>query len=105
MAPAYSMKPEIILWIYLVLLVAGGVYGYVKAKSTVSLVSALVFGALLALAALNVFRWAYAGDLILTVLVVVFAMRFQKTRKFMPAGMLTLLTIAALLVRGMMLWG
>jgi uncharacterized membrane protein (UPF0136 family) len=38
-------------------------------------------------------------------LVVVFALRFQKTRKFMPAGMLTIITIAALLIRGMMLWG
>lgn len=98
------MKPEIILWAYLVLLLAGGIYGYIKAKSMVSLVSALVFGVLLALAAAGVFPWVYAGDVILTLLVVVFAMRFQKTRKFMPAGMLTLVTIAALLVRGMMLW-
>ena len=32
------MKPETILWIYLVILLAGGVFGFVKAKSKISLV-------------------------------------------------------------------
>ncbi len=99
------MKPEIVLWIYLVILVIGGVYGFVRARSVVSLVTSLIFGALLAAAALGLFGWIYAGDLILAILVVVFAIRFQKTRKFMPAGMLAILTIAAILVRIMMLWG
>ncbi|MBX3744684.1 MAG: TMEM14 family protein [Verrucomicrobiae bacterium] len=99
------MKPEVILWIYLVVLVAGGVYGYVKARSMVSLVTSLVSGALLAAAALGLLGWAHAGDLILAILVVVFAIRYQKTRKFMPAGMLTLLTIAALVLRVMMFMG
>jgi uncharacterized membrane protein (UPF0136 family) len=98
------MNPAIILWIYLAILVAGGLYGFIKAKSTVSLVTSLVFGALLAAAAMGWLGWVYAGDLILAILVVVFAFRFQKTRKFMPAGMLTVLTIGALLVRIMMLW-
>ncbi len=98
------MNPEIVLWIYLVILVAGGIYGFVKAKSKVSLITALVFGALLAAAAMGWLGWPYAGDVILIVLTIVFAFRFQKTRKFMPAGMLTLLTIAALLIRFMMLW-
>lgn len=97
------MKPEIVLWIYLVILVAGGIYGFVKAGSAVSLITSLVFGALLALAATGVFGWIYAGDLILAILVVVFAFRFQKTRKFMPSGMLAIITIAAILVRVMML--
>jgi uncharacterized membrane protein (UPF0136 family) len=99
------MNPAIILWIYLAILVAGGVYGYVKARSKVSLVTSLIFGALLAVAAMGWFGWVYAGDVILAILVVVFAMRFQKTRKFMPAGLLTIITIAALLIRVMMLWG
>ena len=99
------MKPEILLWIYVVVLVAGGLYGYVKAKSTVSLVMSLVFGALLVAAALGVFGTPFAGDILLTILVAVFAKRFQKTRKLMPAGVLTLLTIATLLIRGMMMLG
>ena len=99
------MKPEAVLWIYLVVLVAGGIFGFVKARSTVSLVTSLVFGALLALAALGLIPGRYTGDLILAALVVVFAWRFQKTRKFMPAGVMTVVTIAALLIRGMMMWG
>lgn len=98
------MKPEIVLWLYLVVLLAGGVYGFVKARSRISLISALVFGALLAAAALGWLGGVYAGDVILTVLVVVFAQRFGKTRKFMPAGLMVVLTIAALLVRATMLW-
>jgi len=99
------MKPEVILWLYLVVLLAGGVFGFVKAKSAVSLVTAVVFGALLALAAGHVIPGAYTGDVILTALVGVFAWRFQKTKKLMPAGVMTLVTIAALLVRAMMMWG
>lgn len=101
------MKPEAVLWMYLVVLVAGGVYGFVKAKSVISLVTSLVFGVLLALAAVGTIPGRYTGDLILTLLVVVFAWRFQKQkqpRKFMPAGVMTVLTIAALLVRAMILW-
>lgn len=99
------MKPEAILWIYLVLLIAGGIFGFVKAKSTVSLVMSLVFGALLALCALRIIPGTFSADVVLTALVVVFAKRFQKTRKLVPAGVMTLVTIAALLIRGMMLLG
>ncbi|MCC7376786.1 MAG: TMEM14 family protein [Verrucomicrobiales bacterium] len=96
------MKPVAILWIYIVLLLVGGIFGYVKAKSTISLVMSLVFAALLAAAAMGWLGWAYAGDALLIALVIVFAKRFQKTRKLMPAGVMTLVTIAAILVRLMM---
>lgn len=99
------MKPEAVLWIYLVLLIAGGVVGFVKAKSTVSLVMSLVFGAILALCALRIIPGQFTGDLVLVALIIVFSKRFQKTRKFVPAGVMTLVTIAALLIRGMMLLG
>lgn len=99
------MKPEAILWIYLVLLLAGGVIGFVKAKSAVSLVMSLIFGALLALCALGIIPGQFSGDLVLVALIAVFAHRFQKTRKFVPAGIMTVITIAALLVRGMILLG
>ena len=96
------MRPEAILWCYLVLLIVGGVMGFVKGKSRISLISALVFGALIALSAAGKLGPAWTGDLILTVLVGMFAWRFQKTKKLMPAGVMTIVTIAALLVRVMM---
>ncbi len=99
------MKPEAVLWIYLVLLLAGGVFGFVKAKSKVSLIMSLVFGAILALCALGIIPGQFSGDVVLIALIIVFAKRFQKTRKLMPAGVMTLVTIAALMIRGMMLLG
>jgi uncharacterized membrane protein (UPF0136 family) len=96
------MRPEAILWCYLVLLIVGGVMGFVKGKSRISLISALVFGALIALSASGKLGPAWTGDLILTVLVAMFAWRFQKTKKLMPAGVMTIVTIAALLIRLMM---
>jgi uncharacterized membrane protein (UPF0136 family) len=99
------MKPEAVLWIYLVLLLAGGVFGFVKAKSKVSLIMSLVFGAILALCALGIIPGQFSGDVVLVALIIVFAKRFQKTRKLMPAGVMTLVTIAALMIRGMMLLG
>lgn len=98
------MKPAVILWLYLVVLLAGGIYGFVKAGSKVSLITSLVFGAVLGLCAAGVIPGAFTGDVVLTALVVVFAIRFQKTKKLMPAGVMTLVTIAALLVRAMMTW-
>jgi len=99
------MKPETVLWIYLVLLIAGGVFGFVKAKSTISLVMSLVFGAILALCALGIIPGQFSGDVVLVVLIIVFAKRFQKTRKFVPAGVMTVVAIAAVVIRGMMLLG
>lgn len=97
------MNPTVILWIYIVLLLVGGVFGFVKGKSTISLVTSIIFAALLSAAASGVFKWFFAADLILVLLVVVFALRFAKTRKLMPAGVMTLATIAVLLLR-MMTW-
>lgn len=99
------MKPEAVLWIYLVLLIAGGIYGFVKAKSKVSLIMSLVFGAILALCALGIIPGRFSGDVALVALIVVFAKRFQKTRKFMPSGVMTIITIGAIIIRGMMVLG
>ncbi len=99
------MKPEVILWGYVVLLLIGGVIGYVKAKSPISLIMSLLFGALLALSAAGKLGPPWVGDILLIALIGVFAKRFQKTKKLMPAGVLTLVTIAALLVRAMMMLG
>src|SRR5436190_1382795 len=38
--PRPAMKPETILWIYIVLLVIGGLIGFLKAKSKMSLINA-----------------------------------------------------------------
>ncbi|MHC1763843.1 MAG: TMEM14 family protein [Verrucomicrobiia bacterium] len=88
-----------ILWIYIVLLIAGGVAGFLKAGSKVSLVTSVVFALALALFAAGLIAWPLGANLLLGILLVVFIVRYVKTRKFMPAGLLILLTAVALLLR------
>jgi len=92
-----------ILWIYIVLLVVGGLIGFLKAGSKVSLIMSAAFAAALILCAISgvfdvKFRTGLA-NILMAVLVVVFAMRLAKTKKFMPAGMMLVMTILTLAVR------
>lgn len=88
-----------ILWVYIVFLIVGGVAGFLKAGSKVSLITSLVFGLVLALFAAGVLAWPVGADVLLGILLIVFIIRYVKTKKFMPAGLLILLTAVALLLR------
>ena len=90
---------NLILWIYIVLLVVGGLIGFLKAKSKVSLIMSAIFAALLALCASGVVFQYYMADIFLAALLVVFALRLAKTKKFMPSGMMLILTLVALALR------
>jgi uncharacterized membrane protein (UPF0136 family) len=98
--------PNKVLWTYIVLLLTGGLIGFFKAKSKVSLISSAVFAALLALTTLrSVFQPGFARDLanvILLALLVIFAIRLAKTKKFMPSGFMLVITIAALVLRNLL---
>jgi uncharacterized membrane protein (UPF0136 family) len=89
----------LVLWIYIVLLVIGGLIGFLKAKSKVSLIMSVSFAALLSLCAAGIIFQYYVADILLAALLVVFAIRLTKTKKFMPAGMMLILTLAALVLR------
>jgi len=84
-----------VLWVYVVLLLVGGIMGFVKAKSKVSLVTSAVSAVLLALCALGVFNMTVA-EVLTALLAVVFVIRYAKTKKFMPAGLMIVLSAAAL---------
>lgn len=90
------MKPETILWIYIVLLVLGGLVGFLKAKSKMSLITSLAFGAVLAVCALDKLPIEVAWG-ILSFLALFFVLRFMKNKKFMPGGMMSLLTIVTII--------
>lgn len=92
------MTPHQILWIYIGLLVIGGLIGFFKAKSKVSLIMSLAFAAALAFCALDVVFKGYVTDALLGALAIVFAIRTFKTKKFMPAGLMLVLTLAMLAV-------
>ncbi|MFN6484519.1 MULTISPECIES: TMEM14 family protein [unclassified Nostoc] len=87
---------------YGILALAGGVIGYIQATSRVSLISGSISGLLLIIAAFLQLQGQTWGSilavLVTAVLVVFFAFRLAKTRKFMPAGLMTILGILALAV-------
>ncbi len=93
------MNPHTVLWIYIVLLVIGGLIGFLKAKSQVSLIMSVAFAAALSLCAAGIVFQPYMADVLLAALLVVFTMRLVKTHKFMPAGLMLVLTIVALALR------
>jgi uncharacterized membrane protein (UPF0136 family) len=92
-----------VLWVYIVLLVIGGLIGFLKAGSKVSLIMSAAFAAALILCAVSgVFDVNFRKNLaniLMAALLVVFAVRLGKTKKFMPAGMMVIVTIAALALR------
>ena len=93
------MNRETILWVYIILLVIGGLIGFFKGKSQVSLVMSASFAAALALCAAGIIFKEYVADILLAALIVVFAIRVVKTKKFMPAGMMLVITLLALALR------
>src|SRR5690349_6920871 len=97
------MHPNTILWIYIILLLLGGLMGFLKAGSKVSLITSAISAALLVGTAINgLFEPAVRqglADVIMAALLVVFAIRLTKTKKFMPSGLMLVLTLAALALR------
>jgi len=92
-----------VLWVYIVLLLIGGLIGFLKGKSRVSLIMSASFATILILCALDIIFKPYVADIVMAVLLVVFAMRLAKTKKFMPAGFMLVLTILALAIRNLRL--
>ena len=93
------MSPSKVLWIYIILLVIGGLIGYLKGKSAVSLVLSVAFAAALSLCAADIVFKSYVADILLAGLLVIFAVRLAKTGKFMPAGLMLVVTILAMVLR------
>jgi uncharacterized membrane protein (UPF0136 family) len=89
------MTPQIILWIYIVLLVAGGAMGLIKGGSKISLIMSVAFAIPLILCGLGVIGFGIAKWLLIALLVV-FTMRLLKTKKFMPSGLMLMVTLLAL---------
>jgi uncharacterized membrane protein (UPF0136 family) len=87
---------DAVLWVYILLLLAGGLFGFFKAGSKVSLITSAVSASILALCALRIVFQPYMADVVMIVLIVVFAIRLTKTKKFMPSGMMLALTAVAL---------
>lgn len=85
---------------YGILSILGGFLGYITAGSNISLFSGSISGLILIFSAfvqLQSQSWGLALAAIVTaILIVVFAFRLAKTRKFMPAGLMTVLGMLTL---------
>jgi uncharacterized membrane protein (UPF0136 family) len=89
-----------IFWIYVVLLLVGGLIGFLKAKSKISLMTSAIAAALLVLTRSGIFSHPITiANIIMAALLIVFAVRLLKTKKFIPSGLMLLLTILALALR------
>jgi uncharacterized membrane protein (UPF0136 family) len=97
------MKFEnLVFWIYVVLLLVGGLIGFFKAKSKVSLIMSAVAAALLVLTRTHLFSQpVIVANVIMAALLVVFAIRLAKTKKFMPGGLMLVVTVVALALRNL----
>lgn len=88
-----------LIGIYGLIVAIGGIIGYQKARSTVSLVSGLGSGVVLAIAAVQTLTQPVNGLLLATaiavLLLIVFSIRWLKTRALMPAGVMTILSLIA----------
>ncbi|KAG0742261.1 hypothetical protein G6F57_002698 [Rhizopus arrhizus] len=87
---------DIVGYVYGATVFTGGLVGYLKAGSTSSLLAGLIFGALAALGAYQVSQDSKNVTLALVVsllLLVVMGTRFYKGRKWMPAGLVSLLSL------------
>ena len=97
------MNPHTVLWIYILLLLAGGLIGFLKAGSKVSLITSAISAAALVLTAIpGLLAPGLArglADVIMVALLVVFAIRLAKTKKFMPSGLMLVITAVALAFR------
>jgi uncharacterized membrane protein (UPF0136 family) len=94
-------KSKIILLSYIALLSAGGVMGYIKSGSLMSLVMSQAFGlALLALVLLckKIQKPLTYISMVLLFIDSFFTYRFLKTWKIMPSGIFALLTFCVLVV-------
>ncbi len=103
-----STVGTVVLAVYAVLMLAGGIIGFRVAGSRASLISGVISGILLLLA----FGWSLyrprngflSGALVALLLTIVFAIRLAKTGHFMPSGMLLAASLAALVILAISAW-
>ncbi len=92
------------IWVYGVIMILGGIMGFVKVGSKASLISGVGMGLALLASGYGVSRGSYdslvVAEVIAALLLVLFAIRFAKTRRIMPVGMLAILSLAAVAVFG-----
>jgi uncharacterized membrane protein (UPF0136 family) len=88
--------------IYGILVLAGGIMGYVQAQSLISLIAGLVFGVIVVISGWLAWQGMAAGVFMAAgsamLLGLFFGYRLSQTGSFMPAGMMLTLSFVALVI-------
>lgn len=88
-----------VTFIYGVLVTAGGILGYAKKRSVPSLVMGGLFGLVVIACAILMFQENVLGAQVAlgvsVFLAAFFAVRFWQSKKFMPAGLMVILSVIA----------
>jgi uncharacterized membrane protein (UPF0136 family) len=91
-----------IVALYGLLILVGGIIGHIKAGSTASLVMGVVFGLLLLLSSGAMFskkyfkKGVYSALILTLILDAFFTYRYLATMKFMPSGLLVLISLGVI---------
>ena len=101
---AAMQNTAIEIWAYGAMMMLGGVVGYLKVHSKASLIAGVGMGLGLLVSGFGVWRGSESSlivaEVIAALLLVIFAIRLAKTKRFMPAGMLAVLSLAAVVIFG-----
>ena len=99
---AKTKKTTWIVFSYALLILVGGIIGYVQSASKASLISGIAFGSLLLISAGLMFQRKQIGTwmaLFLSVILeVFFTWRFAKTLHFFPSGLLSLISLVVIIL-------
>lgn len=91
-----------IILAYALLVFLGGIFGYIKAASTASLIMGVIFAVALSTSAFAMFNEKSIGFIMATVttflLAAFFIYRFFLSYKFMPAGLMSFLSLVVLAI-------
>lgn len=90
---------EILLLVFAAVLLAGGMMGWIKAKSVPSVVSAAVFALIFVLIATDALTLPWLAETTLALLAVLMGVRWAKSKKFMPAGLIAVLAAVVLVLQ------
>ncbi|MFS8562956.1 MAG: TMEM14 family protein [Rhabdochlamydiaceae bacterium] len=88
-----------IILVYALAIFGGGIFGFLKAGSLISLMAGLTFGLALFIAFLGFRRkWGpYLALIVTFILDAFFTQKYLKTLQLIPTGMLSLLSLAVLI--------
>ena len=90
----------ILVYVYAALVMLGGIFGFVKAKSLPSLIMGEIGGLALIAAGYalgHALAWGLPLALVLSAgLLVFFSLRYSRTRAFMPGGLMAILSLLTL---------